>query len=713
MSPEVLTQIRRGRSSPLGASVTDDGCNFAVYSPQATQVEVCLFDNEDREALRILLPARAGGVWYGFLPGITYGQKYGYRISGIFEPYQGLFFNPHKLLIDPYAQSIDQKAVPNSALYAHDHNNREDMVLSDKDSAPFVPKGIVTNQDFDWQGTVAPKHKWNNTLIYEAHVKGFTMNMPSIPDNIRGTYLGMADPHAISYLKSLGITTVQLMPVFAFMTEPRLRDLSLTNYWGYNPINFFSPDPRYAHKDAVTELKTLIREYHKADIEVVLDVVYNHTAEGSIIGQTLSFRGFDPEFYRYHPSDKTHYVDDSGCGNSVNLYRSHVLRMIMDSMRHWVSTYHVDGFRFDLGVSLAREEWDFSKNATFFKIISQDPILQDVKLITEPWDMGRNGYQLGQFPEEWYEVNDKYRDAVRQFWLNEKADLADFATRIMGSRDIFRKGVQEISTSINMITYHDGFTLEDLVSYANKHNQLNQERNRDGHSGNFSNNHGEEGPTSNPNIIALRARQKRNLLATLFLSQGRLHFLGGDEIGRTQKGNNNAYCQDNDTSYMDWQIGVSQRKHLEFVRQLVKIRSGSQLFGDLVFSPEQLKHGPAHSDEVHWFNSAGKAMEIANWHDKTLKAATLLISKKVHEPETDILKVDACFLIILNGHSTERAFTIPVSPLGGWKLVMDTAVDDGMTPPDFCLSTNSITLVAKSLVLLSHPDWTYEGRDPE
>jgi len=706
MSPELLTQIHRGRPSPLGATVVDGGCNFAVFSPKATQIEICLFDVDDREALRIKLPARSGGIWYGFIPGVGYGQKYGIRASGAFEPHQGLFFNPNKLLIDPYAQSISKKAVPSNLFYAHDRDNREDMTPCLKDSAPQMTKSVVTDQSFDWQGTQSPKLKWNNTVIYEAHVKGFTMNFPHIPDELRGTYLGMAHPAVISYIKQLGMTTIQLMPVFSFMTEPRLRDLSLSNYWGYNPINFFSPDPRYALKDPVSELKTLVREYHKAGLEVVLDVVYNHTAEGSIVGQTLSYRGLDPGFYRYHPDDRTHYVDDSGCGNSVNVYKAHVLRMVMDSMRHWVTHYHIDGFRFDLAVSLAREEWDFSRSSTFFKVISQDPVLHDIKLIAEPWDMGRNGYQLGQFPEEWYEINDKFRDSVRAFWLTDSADLADFATRIMGSRELFRKGVQEISASLNMITCHDGFTLEDLVSYQQKHNQLNQERNRDGHNANYSANHGEEGVTANPDILELRSRQKRNLLATLLLSQGSVHFLAGDEICRTQKGNNNAYCQDNELNYLDWQIGISQRKHLEFVRQLIKIRSSSQLFGDLVFNPEQLKHGPAHSDEVHWFNLLGKPMEIANWHDKNLKAGMLLISKKIQDPQTELVSVDECFLIMVNAHSSERECVIPAGPMGGWKVILDTGEDDGMTPPDFCLSEDIITLKAKTLLLLSHPEWS-------
>ena len=706
MSPETKEQIQRGLPFPLGASVRDGGCNFAVYSPRATQVEICFFDEDENEVDKVTLPARSGPIWYGFISGIDYNQNYGLRVHGPFNPDKGLYFNPHKLMIDPYAQSLSRYAKPGNLQFSYDTENTEDLIPCHNDSASQIPKCIVTSQDFDWQNAPSPYHSWSETLVYEAHVKGFTMNMPEIPDDIRGTYLGMAHESSVRYLKNLGISSIQLMPIYAFMTEHRLRDLSLSNYWGYNPINFFSPDPRYAKEDAVTEFKTLVREFHKENIEVILDVVYNHTAEGNMMGPTISFRGLNRDFYRLHPEDKTHYIDNSGCGNSTNLFKSSVLRLVMDSMRHWVTHYKVDGFRFDLATSMAREEWDYSEQSAFFKAIAQDPILSKVKLIAEPWDVGRFGYQLGQFPEEWYECNDKFRDTVRHFWRGDEGHIADFATRLMGSRDIFRKGTLETSTSLNFITYHDGFTLEDLVSYNHKHNQANRERNQDGHSHNISHNYGEEGVSSDPQVLALRARQKRNLLATLFLSQGSVHFLGGDEISNTQNGNNNAYCQDNEISWINWQVGVEQLKLLQFVQQMIKIRLSSRLIGDLVFTKEQLKHGPAESDEVHWFNPKGKSVTIEQWHDPGCKAIALLISNGVNSPAKELYDVDECFLVMINAHAHAQEFIIPACPGGGWKLIIDTAENDGITPPDWCLSTNRFELKSQSLVLLSHPEWS-------
>ncbi|AJQ96897.1 glycogen debranching protein GlgX [Gynuella sunshinyii] len=708
--------ITQGKLKPLGATLNHVGCNFAVHAPWATKVELCLFNNEDSETERLVLPSRTGSIWYGFVPGIQAGQRYGYRVHGTFAPGRGMMFNPSKLLIDPYAHALSEPCAFGSLQFGYDRKHPHSIKKCTKDSAKQIPKSVVVDHEFDWQGITKPGHSWNDTILYETHVRGITKQFTQIPEEIRGTYLGMAHPATVAYLKLLGITAVQLMPIYAFVSEERLNNLGLSNYWGYNPVNFFSPDPRYAYKDAVTEVKTLVRELHKAGIEVVLDVVYNHTAEGNTSGPTYSFRGMNRGFYRTQPHDRTQYVDYSGCGNTPNIYRTSVLRMVMDSMRHWITHYHIDGFRFDLAAALGREQWDYNKSSSFFKTIAQDPILTDIKLIAEPWDIGMGGYQLGQFPEQWYECNDKFRDTVRSFWRGDQGKLPDFATRMMGSRDIFRKGARETSTSLNFITYHDGFTLEDLVSYNFRHNHDNMENNNDGHGNNISANYGIEGPTTNPQIRHLRARQKRNMIATLMLSQGSVHFLGGDEISRTQHGNNNAYCQDNEISWYDWKLNIEELRMLEFVRQMINIRKASTLLGDLVLNPEQSEHEPVTSDEVHWFRPDGEAMSIADWHNPTMNSITVLLSTSIVSFSKDVLKeCQECFLLLINAGRTKQTFTIPASPAGGWKMVFNTAENDGLRPPAWCLINDQIDLCDHSLTLLSHPNWvagtTYEPLD--
>ncbi len=701
--------LDKGRSHPYGATLNHQGCNFAVYAPRASRIDVCLFDEHETEIARLSLPNRDGPIWFGFINGIQAGQKYGLRAHGAFLPDQGMMFNPAKLLIDPYANALSREAIPHPSMHGHQLDQMEELKKDTSDSSPHVPKSIVVDHNFDWHGTERLFHPWHELILYEVHVKGMTMIHPDIPEDIRGTYLGMAHPACIEYLKNLGISAIQLLPIHACMRETRLHEMGLTNYWGYNTANFFSPDPRYAKEDAVTELKTLVREMHKAGIEVILDVVYNHTCEGNMFGVTLSQRGLqNKSFYRAMPDNPTHFVDNSGCGNSVNVYHSPNLQMVMDSLRHWVKEYHIDGFRFDLAVALARDEWDFNHHSAFFKSIHQDPILKTAKMIAEPWDIGRNGYQLGGFPEEWYECNDKFRDNVRSYWKGDEYSIQELASRLMGSQDIFRKGINEISTSLNFLTYHDGFTLHDLVSYNNKHNQANQERNMDGHGHNLSYNYGVEGPTTEANIIELRQRQKRNMIATLFLSQGGIHFLGGDEIGRTQQGNNNSYCQDNEISWYNWTLSENDKQLYQFVKQMIAIRKTSSLLGNLCFSPTELQDGPAHSKEVHWYAPAGHLMRISDWHDPDMKAIALLLSTQVEDPEQDLAYCKSCFLILMNSHKHPEQFKLPASPAKGWKKVFDTSLNDGLLLPEACMTAKNITVAGRTLVLLAHPDWSIE-----
>ena len=695
------SRMETGKAYPMGAHARDGGVNFAVYSPHARNIMLCLFDEQDTETQCLSLPARSGDIWHGFLPDLPPGTCYGFRAEGEFEPDRGLLFNPNKLLVDPYAKALSRPFEPHPSLYAHDTNDLSALKPSNQDSAPHLPKALTPGTDtFDWQGIPQPDTPWPQTVIYEVHVKGFTQQNSDIPKHLRGTYLGMAHEASISYLKNLGVTAVQLMPCLAFMSEPRLADLKLVNYWGYNPANFFSPDPRYAVKDAVNEFKTLVRSLHQAGIEVILDVVYNHTAEGNLLGPMLSHKGLHgPQFYRHQPENFSHFIDTTGCGNTVDVHQLYPLTLVMDSLRHWLNEYQVDGFRFDLAATLGREAWDFSNQSAFFKAVSQDPVIRHCKLIAEPWDIGRGGYQLGQFPEQWYECNDRYRDTLRRFWKGDAGTLPEFATRLMGSRDLLKKGSRSYSTSLNYVTYHDGFTLEDLVSYNQRHNSANQERNLDGHDNNLSYNWGSEGATTNPDLIAQRRQIKRNLMASLLLSQGAVHLLGGDEIGRTQKGNNNAYCQDNPISWFDWSRPDTQLH--AFIQQCIDIRNSSTLFHDLVFSTEQLIEEPATTDKVHWYRGDGYAMEIKDWQDPENRSLGILLSSDIDNPAINLHLCPEYYLILVNAGQRDMVFTLPSNPVTGWERLFDTALNDGLKEKTPARIRTSYTLKAHSLALLS------------
>ncbi|PTY35718.1 glycogen debranching enzyme GlgX [Saccharospirillum sp. MSK14-1] len=536
-------QYQPGRPFPLGASQQAGGTNFAVYSPKAERVLLCLFDDDNQEQ-QIRLTADSKGVWHGFVADLPGGQPYGFRVEGPWQPDQGLWFNPAKLLIDPYAQALTTSVTTHSSFYATD---------PDTNSAPFIAKGLTpSTDDFDWQNSQPPHTPWPQTLIYELHVKGFTQQHPDIPEALRGRYLGVAHPASLNYLTALGVTAVQLMPCFAFMSESRLVELGLSNYWGYNPVGFFAPEPRYALDDAVSEFKTMVRALHQAGIEVILDVVYNHSAEANQNGPILNLKALaNDDYYRHPEHSPGDYLDYSGCGNSLNLGADATLRLVMDSLRHWRQHYHIDGFRFDLAASLGRDADAFSSQASFFKVAQQDPALAGCKLIAEPWDLGPDGYRAGQFPAGWVECNDAYRDTLRRFWRGDGGQLPAFIKAFQGSPQRYGKPSGG-AMGLNLITYHDGFTLADLVAYEERHNDANGEDNRDGHGENFSCNWGTEGPTTDAAISAIRQRTQRNLLASLLLSPGPVHLLSGDETGRTQAGNNNAYCQDNALSWFDW-----------------------------------------------------------------------------------------------------------------------------------------------------------------
>ena len=694
-----VTGVSAGRSFPLGLKMLGDGVNFAVFAPLAQGIEVCLFDEQDNELSRHRLPARSGDIWHGQIDGMLAGQRYGYRAYGPFEPTNGLWFNPNKVIIDPYAPEITGPLTANDYLFAHDIEVQGDIVMDLKDNAKHIPKGRIPGQvPFQWTSE-RPHVNWRETIIYECHVKGFSQKNLAIPEDIRGTYLGLAHPASIEHLQRLGISSVELLPCFAFMPEHRLNDLDLTNYWGYNPALFFAPEPRYAHEDAVTEFKTMVNALHAAGIEVILDVVYNHTAEGGMLGPVVANKGLHPRsFYRYFEDNFTHYIDNSGCGNSVNSHHPYALKLILDSMRHWMTEYRVDGFRFDLAASLGREKWDFSPEASFFKAIMQDPILSTAKLIAEPWDIGRHGYQLGHFPDGWYECNDKFRDTVRSFWRGDQGVTGDFATRLMGSSDVFHKGAMGYSATINYVTYHDGYTLHDLVSYNHRHNEANKEHNMDGHGHNLSFNHGVEGETTDPQISALRARQKRNFIATLMMSQGALHFLGGDEIGRSQRGNNNAYCQDNDISWFQWAERDTQLE--AFTRQVIALRKSSSLFSDMVLKGQLNFQSPFSSDEVHWYRPDGYVMEIKDWHNPKTQSFAMLLSSDIKNPAVNLHLCDEYYLVMFNASGVDIEFTLPANPISGWISLCDTARNDGLLPEEPPIAKGQYLLMAQSLVVL-------------
>jgi isoamylase len=672
-----------GAPYPLGATWDGWGTNFALFSEAADGVELCLFDEAGTES-RVALTEVDGFVWHGYLPAVGPGQRYGYRVHGPFDPRRGCRCAPSKLLLDPYAKAIEGEVTWDEALF--DYQWADPRRRNTADSAPFMPKNVVVNPFFDWGNDRPPRIPYHETVIYEAHVRGLTLRHPEVPLHQRGTYAGLAHPAVIEHLKRIGVTAVELLPVHQFIAEQALTARGLTNYWGYNTIGFLAPHNRYCSAgqrgEQVGEFKTMVKALHQAGIEVILDVVYNHTAEGDGRGPTLSFRGIDNKaYYRLDSREPWRYIDYTGCGNSLNVRHPHSLQLIMDSLRYWILEMHVDGFRFDLASALARELHDVDRLSTFFDLVQQDPVVSQVKLIAEPWDVGEGGYQVGNFPPLWTEWNGKYRDTVRDFWRGRPATLPEFAYRLTGSSDLYETSGRRPVASINFVTCHDGFTLADLVSYDSKHNEANGEGNRDGTDDNRSWNCGVEGPAEEPAINELRARQQRNFLTTLFLSQGTPMLLAGDEFGRTQGGNNNAYCQDNEISWVDWTRATSERDLLAFTRRLARLRRRHPVFRRRRFFKGALTgRGDRGTADIAWLTPAGDEMTDADWNASYAKSvAVLLNGTAITEPDPRGEPVsDVKFLLLFNAGAEPITFTLPEAKLGiGWEVVIDTTSPRG------------------------------------
>ncbi|HEY8454930.1 MAG TPA: glycogen debranching protein GlgX [Actinopolymorphaceae bacterium] len=695
-----LVEVWPGTPYPLGATFDGAGTNFALFSEVAEAVELCLFDADGQET-RVPLTEREASVWHGYLPRVGPGQRYGFRVYGPYDPANGHRCNPAKLLLDPYAKAIEGAVDWHESLFSYRFDDPE--ALNTLDSAPHTMKSIVVNPYFDWQDDRLPRHPYHETVIYEAHVKGLTINHPDIPEVIRGTYAGLASPPMIDHLQSLGVTAVELMPVHQFVHDSVLVQRGLSNYWGYNTIGFFAPHNAYAASgqrgEQVQEFKAMVRALHRAGIEVILDVVYNHTAEGDHRGPTLAFRGIDnAAYYRLVDHDRRYYMDTTGTGNSLLMRSPHVLQLIMDSLRYWVTEMHVDGFRFDLAATLARQFHEVDRLSAFFDLVQQDPIVSQVKLIAEPWDVGPGGYQVGNFPPVWTEWNGKYRDCVRDFWRGQPATLGEFAMRLTGSSDLYEKDGRKPYASINFITAHDGFTLHDLVSYNHKHNEANGEQNRDGTSDNRSWNCGVEGPTDDPSVIALRNRQRRNLLATLFLSQGVPMILHGDELGRTQRGNNNAYAQDNEISWVDWANADSDL--LAFTRTVSQLRAEHPVFRRRRFF-DGLGSGHELGD-VAWLKPDGTHMTGRDWTAGFAKSlAVFLNGEAIREPGPQGERiVDDSFLLLFNASEDDLEFTLPGEQYGSaWEPVLDTA-DDDLRDRVVVLANERTKVASRSLVVL-------------
>jgi isoamylase len=668
-------RIWPGKPYPLGATWDGVGTNFSLFSEVASRVELCLFDANGEET-RIPLPESSAFVWHGYLPNIGPGQRYGYRVHGPWEPDNGHRCNPNKLLLDPYAKAVEGQVQWDEAVFPYRFSDPENS-KNDADSAPHMPKSVVTNPFFEWGHDHRPHTPWHQTIIYEVHTKGFTMKHPGVPENLRGTYAGLAHPAAIRYLQQLGVTAVELLPVHQFIHANHLLEKGLRNYWGYDSISFLAPHNEYAASgqlgQQVMEFKQMVKALHRAGIEVILDVVYNHTAEGNHMGPMLSMKGIDnAAYYRTVPGQERYYMDYTGTGNSLNMRHPHVLQLMMDSLRYWHLEMHVDGFRFDLAATLARELHDVDRLSAFFDVIQQDPVISQVKLIAEPWDVGEGGYQVGNFPSLWSEWNGKYRDVARDFWRGTDQTLDDFATRLTGSSDLYAANGRRPYASINFITAHDGFTLRDLVSHNEKHNEANKEDNRDGADDNRSWNCGVEGPTDDPTVNALRARQQRNFLTTLLLSQGVPMIVGGDEFGRTQGGNNNAYCQDNDISWFDWER-MDDGLHA-FVTRVIQFRKDHPVFQRRRWFHGRHVRGTGVSD-IGWFKADGGEMSDQDWTAGFARTVGVFLNGKAIPTPDDRGEpiVDDSFYLLFNAHHEPMEFTLPTCPWGDrWEKVIDT-----------------------------------------
>ena len=696
-------EVWPGNAYPLGASFDGIGTNLALFSEAAEAVELCLI-GEDGAETRVPLTEVDGYVWHCYLPHVQPGQRYGYRVTGPYDPARGLRCNPNKLLLDPYAKAVAGQVDWNPALFSYCLGEPDSR--NDEDSAPHMMLSVVVNPFFDWAGDRAPKIPYHRSVIYEAHLKGLTQLHPEIPEEQRGTYAGIAHPAVIAHLKKLGITAIELMPVHQFVNDGTLQDKGLSNYWGYNTIGFFAPQNTYSSVgdtgEQVQEFKAMVRELHLAGIEVILDVVYNHTAEGNHLGPTLSFKGIDnAAYYRLVDGDLKHYMDYTGTGNTLNVRHPHSVQLLMDSLRYWVTEMHVDGFRFDLASTLAREFYDVDKLSTFFELVQQDPVVSQVKLIAEPWDVGPGGYQVGNFPPQWTEWNGKYRDTVRDFWRGEPATLGEFASRLTGSADLYESSARRPVASINFVTAHDGFTLRDLVSYNEKHNEANGEGNNDGESHNRSWNCGVEGPTDDPDVLALRARQQRNFIATLLLSQGVPMLLHGDELGRTQLGNNNTYCQDSELSWVQWD--EVDQPLVEFTAAVNRLRADHPTFRRSRFfdgRPVHREKGAKLSDIV-WLNAAGSEMVPEDWGSGFGRSIGVFLNGDgINGIDTRGRRVtDVNFLLYFNAHDEAIKFTLPTAEYASaWDVVINTGGEGADGGPVHAGET--LEVPSKSLAVL-------------
>ena len=673
-------RVWRGSPYPLGATWDGQGVNFALFSEHGTGVQLCLFDSPDQpdQSQLITVTERTNQVWHCYLPDARPGQLYGYRVLGPYEPAKGLRFNPAKLVLDAYAKAIIGPVRWDDTVYGYTiGSSDEDLSRDDRNSAHAMPKCIVIDPAFDWKDDRPPKIPWNKTVIYECHVKGMTKCHPQVPDRLRGTYLGLCTEPIIEHLRALGVTSVELLPIHHSVTARHLVERGLANYWGYDSIGFFAPDSRFAIEDQVAEFKQMVRTLHAAGLEVILDVVYNHTPEGNHLGPTLAFKGIDnPAYYHLVQDDQRHYADFTATGNSLNMGHPNTLQLVMDSLRYWVNEMHVDGFRFDLAPVLARELWEVDRLSAFFDVIHQDPVLSQVKLIAEPWDVGPGGYQVGKFPVGWAEWNGKYRDTIRQFWKGDEGQISDLACRLSGSADIYLWTQRSAYASVNFMTCHDGFTLHDLVSYEQKHNEANGEDNNDGSNDNLSRNWGAEGPTDDPTILDARYRAMRNFIATLALSQGVPMISHGDEFARSQQGNNNSYCQDNEISWVDWSLDDRRRGLLEFTRNVFKIRAENPVLRRRTFfRGEVIEHSGV--KDLTWLRADGAEMTHEDWERRDAHALGMMINGDATD-ETDEkeepIKGDT-MLLLVNASEADVDFTMPA---GGWATVIDT--DDRPDP---------------------------------
>ena len=710
MTHETMMAIKEGLPYPIGAHWNGTGTNFALFSANATKVEVCLFDSSGKtETARIELPEYTNQVFHGYLPDVHPGTFYGYRVHGPYAPEAGHRFNPNKLLLDPYARAHAFELEWNPAVFGYQVETGDDLTFDERDSAPFMPKCVVVDPNFDWRGEPPGRRvPWDRTIFYETHVKGFTKLHPAVPEHLRGTYAGLGEQAVVDYIKALGVTSVELLPIHTFVQDDFLVDRGLANYWGYNTIGFFAPSPRYAADvpNSLREFKEMVARFHEARLEIILDVVYNHTAEGNEKGPTLSFKGIDnASYYRLMPDDKRFYINDTGTGNTVNLSHGRVIQMVTDSLRYWVEEMHVDGFRFDLGTILAREPNGFDNQSGFLKAVGQDPVLGAVKLIAEPWDIGPGGYQVGSFPPGWAEWTDKFRDDVRDFWRG-RASAATFASRLCASAESFNHQGRRAWACVNFVTAHDGFTLNDTVTYDEKHNEANGEDNKDGNSDNRSWNCGVEGPTDDPGINELRARQIRNMLATLLLAQGTPMVLAGDEFGRTQGGNNNAYCQDSEISWLHWDLEGKGQSLIAFTKRLTELRHKYQILRHSRFLSGDYNEDGNFKD-LTWVSVSGHEMGPGEWDDPNTRCFGMLMDGRAQETGVKRRGSDATMLLVFNGWQDGVGFTLPQAPDGtGWSLLIDTNQPDLVDEPSFGPDTQYQVTGRSVLLFLMQRDET-------